>query len=333
MADQYTKLKDVVVSELFEPYVIEKTTEKLELMTGGAIINDSRLNSFVAGEGVTTTFRGWNRLSGKTTPITEGESLAVNKLTSKAETITKLIRGVAWGAHTLAGALTATDPMKVIGDMISDYWVAEEKRLVLSMLKGVFASTGMKTSHALDISGQSGDKAVISGNAILDAKQLLGDNANILAMIYMHSAVFTTLQKQNMIQFIPVAESKIQIPTYLGYRVLVDDSAPVDSSSPKKFTTYLLAQGAIARGTGVPSTLKTFETDRDSLGDKNIVIHRRAFCHHSIGVSWKGADSITKETPEDADLENGSYWEKKASDKLIGMVALTHTIEPAGVGG
>lgn len=333
MADQYTQIEDVIVPELFEPYVIEKTTEKLELMTGGAIVNDSRLNSFVAGEGVTTTFRGWNRLSGKSQVISETKELNVNKINSKSEIVTKLIRGNAWGAHTLAGALTATDPMKVIGDMMVDYWVPEEKRLILCMLKGVFASAEMKRTHTLDISGETGDKAVISGNAILDAKQLLGDNAGILAMLYMHSAVFTTLQKQKLIEYIPVPNSEIVIPTYLGYKVLVDDSAPVDSSSPKKFTTYLLAQGAIARGTGVPSTLVTMERDRNSLGDKNIVIHRRAFCHHPIGVSWKGADSITLETPEDADLENASYWEKKASDKLIGMVALTHTIEPTGVGG
>ena len=66
----------------------------------------------------------------------------------------------------------------------------------------------------------------IDGNVVLDGKQLLGDNASQLQAIMMHSAVYTALQKQNLIQYTTVqgpSGSPIKIPTYLTYSVVVDD--------------------------------------------------------------------------------------------------------------
>ncbi|HEL8745379.1 TPA: coat protein, partial [Listeria monocytogenes] len=68
--------------------------------------------------------------------------------------------------------------------------------------------------------------SAISGNLVLDAKQLLGDSSDRLSLMVMHSAVYTALQKQNLIAFIPNARGEVNIPTYLGYRVVVDDGVP-----------------------------------------------------------------------------------------------------------
>lgn len=326
-----TKLQDVIVPEIFTDCVIDETTEQLGIMTGGLIVNNPELNELVSGGGNTITMRSWNDLGGESEVITESNPLTPSNITSKSEVATVLIRGRAWGAHELAGALAGADPMKAIAKLVSKWWVRDEKKILLAILKGVFASGDM-SSHVLDITSKSGDASKISGDAVLDAKQLLGDNSDLLSVLYMHSAVFTELQKQNMIQFIPISESKIQIPTYLGYRVLVDDSAPVDSSSPKKFTTYLLAEGSISRGVGNPVSLTPTETDRDSLDSTDYLINRKAFVLHPNGMTWKGAGSISKETPENTDLENGSYWGKAKDLKKIGLVKLVHTIESSAGG-
>ena len=83
--------------------------------------------------------------------------------------------------------------------------------------------------------------------------RLLGDAADALTALIMHSAVYTTLQKQNLIAFIPNARGEVNIPTYLGYRVIIDDGVPVSGSGDERvFTTYLVGSGAIGRGEGVP---------------------------------------------------------------------------------
>ena len=231
-----TKIADVIQPELFAQYVIDKTTEKNELMYAGVIESNPQLNQLITGGGTIFTMPRWNDLDGESEVLDDSNSLTVNKITSYAEYATMMIRGKAWGANELAGALAGDDPMKAIASLVADWWVRDEKKTLMSILKGVFASASM-ADHIKDITTEVTTK--ISGEAVLDAKQLMGDASNLLQMIYMHSAVFTELQKQNMIQFIPVAESKITIPTYLGYRVVMDDSAPVTLARPAIWTVTL----------------------------------------------------------------------------------------------
>ena len=82
--------------------------------------------------------------------------------------------------------------------------------------------------HVLD---KSAVTTGIDAKMVLDGKQLLGDAADQLTAMCMHSATFTALQKQNLIAYVSTtgpANSTVQIPTYLGYRVVTDDGMPVD---------------------------------------------------------------------------------------------------------
>ena len=232
-----TKIADVIQPELFAQYVIDKTTEKSEIMNAGVVENNPKLNELISGGGTILTMPKWNDLAGKSQVLDDTNPITVNNITSKSELATLLIRANAWGAHELAGALAGDDPMKAIADRVSDWWLRDEKSNIMAILNGVFATSNMADLvHDIHSEGTS----AISANAVLDAKQLMGDASDLLSMIYMHSATFTELQKQNVIQFIPVAESKIQIPTYLGYRVICDDSAPV---IPKGKGVYAITLG------------------------------------------------------------------------------------------
>lgn len=319
-----TKIADVIQPERFAEYVIDRTTEKNEIMNAGVIENNPKLNELITGGGTVFTMPKWNDLSGESQVLDDDEPLEVSKITSKKELATLLIRGNAWGASELAGALAGDDPMKAIADLVSDWWIRDEKRQVLAILNGVFASASM-SGLISDIT--SSESTTISGNAVLDAKQLMGDAADLLTLMYMHSATFTQLQKQNLIQFIPVSESKIQIPTYLGYRVVCDDSAPVDTSGgTPKYTTYLLSKGAIQRGVGTPVSLTQVETDRDSLASVDLLINRQAKVLHPKGISWIGAAVIDKATPSNTELATGTNWNRISDIKKIGMVKLVHTL-------
>ena len=317
-----TKIADVIQPELFAQSVIERTAEKNEIINAGVIENNPLLDQLITGGGTVLTMPKWGDLTGESEVLSDSAALTPANIAAKSELATLLIRGKAWGSNELAGALAGDDPMRAIATLVSDWWIRDEKKQVINILNGVFAATSM-SGLVSDISGGSDGSEKISANAVLDAKQLMGDAADLLTMIYMHSAVFTALQKQNVIQFIPVAESKIQIPTYLGYRVLVDDSAP---ESTGVYTTYLLSRGAIQRGVGTPASLTEVEMDRDSLASTDYFINRQAKVLHPKGVSWIGSANITGATPTNAELATGTNWERKADIKKIGMVKLVHKI-------
>ena len=225
MADKVTKLTDVIVPELFSQYVLEKTKEKSELIASGAIESNPLLDQLVNGGGNTMKMPKWNDLTGESQVFSESADIETDKITAHKEIATLLLRARGWSAHDLSAALAGDDPMTRIAERVADWWVRDEKRIVMSILKGVFASADM-ADHVLDITG--GVTTGISAKAILDAKQLMGDAAEDLTLIYMHSAVYTELQKQQLITFVQPADAKVRMPTYLGYNVICDDSAPVD---------------------------------------------------------------------------------------------------------
>ncbi len=48
-----TKISEVIVPELFSPYVIEKTAEKSRILTSGISIANPKLNELVTAGGLT----------------------------------------------------------------------------------------------------------------------------------------------------------------------------------------------------------------------------------------------------------------------------------------
>ena len=319
-----TKIADVIVPELFTPYVIEKTAEKSVLLTSGIAVNSERLNQLVNGGGVTIEMPFWKDLTGDDEVLSDQRALTPGKITAGKDIAALLLRGKAWAANDLAGALAGDDPMNAIADRVSDYWARREQKILLSVLKGVFASTSMK-SHVLDRSTKG-----ISAEVILDGKQLLGDAADQLQGIMMHSAVYTELQKQKVIEYKEVVDpngNTITIPTYLTYAVVVDDSMP---KSGDVYTSYIFARGVVARGTGVPVSQVPTETDRDSLAGVDVLINRIAQVIHIYGIKWIGNPANPEDsTPANSDLEKGTNWEKVYEDKNIGVVAINHRLTDA----
>lgn len=327
MADKVTKLTDVVVPEIFTDYVLEFTKEKSELINSGAVENNPQLDVLVNGGGTTLKMPKWNDLTGESQVFSENSDIETDKITSHKEIATLLMRSKAWSAHDLSAALAGDDPMKRIAERVSEWWIRDEKRIVMSILKGVFASADM-ADHVLDITSETDTK--VSAKAVLDAKQLMGDAASDLTLIYMHSAVYTELQKQQLITFVQPAQANIQIPTYLGYNVICDDSAPVEfgeGGAKDKFTTYLLSRGCIQRGVGTPTGFVPTETSRNAKKSVDELYNRQAKVLHPKGMSWIGSANIADETPSNTELATGTNWERAAVEsKQVGMVALVHTL-------
>lgn len=368
MADAYTSLADVIVPEIFIPYVIKRTEEKSKLIQSGIAVPNAKLNQLVNAGGTTMNMPFWQDLTGRSQLWTESEDIEVNKITAGADIAALLLRANAWGATDLSGALAGSDPMEAIGELVSDYWVRDEQKTLMIELSGIFAAASM-ASHVLNRRTVG-----IDTNVVLDGKQLLGDSADKLQAIAMHSAVYTELQKQKAIDYQEVVDSNgnnIRIPMYLTYNVIVDDGMPIEQTykktadvaivsgknyytynsstgvytlvaSPdvsdigdyyeedqKIYTSYLFARGVIGRGEGTPVSMVPVETDRDSLGSKDILIHRRAFVMHPYGIKWKGSPVL--ETPSDAELATGTNWERVYEDKAIGIVAIQHLLKtPVG---
>ena len=316
-----TKISDVIVPEQFARYVSERTAEKSNILNSGIAIANPMLNTLITGGGKTIQMPYWKDLSGADEVLSDSTPLTPGKIDAGKDIAAVLYRGKAFGANELAGALAGDAPVDEIVEKFAAYRARQEQKALISVLTGAFAASSM-SNHVLDKSAATGG---IDGNMVLDAKQLLGDSADQLAAVMMHSAVFTELQKQNLIQYTTTSDGKIEFATYLGYRIITDDGMPVDTTGNDPiYTTYLFANGAVGRGEGTPVSLTLAETDRDSLAGDDYVINRWAIVIHPMGVKWKGTP--TGATPTNAELATGTNWERVYEDKNIGLVAIKHKI-------
>lgn len=314
-----TKISDVIVPEVFNPYVIQRTMELSELQASGIISNSPELDALAQGGGKLINMPYWKDLDGEDEVLSDSGALTPGKITAGQDVAALFLRGRAWSSNDLAYVLAGSDPMAAIGDLVATYWARRRQALLFSMLKGVFASTSM-AGNVHDISAETDAAAVLSGSTFLDAKQKLGDAAGQLTAISMHSLAYTHLQKQNLIEFIPDAEGKVQIPTYMGRRVIVDDGHPVADGV---YTSYLFGEGAIGLGNGFHP--EAVETDRDSLAGDDILINRQAFVLHPRGVEFKNA-SVAGPTPSNTEVENKDNWNRVYENKAIRIVKFVYKL-------
>ena len=354
-----TKISDVIVPEHFAAYVIERTAEKSKILNSGIAVANPRLNELITGGGTTINMPYWKDLSGADEVLSDSTPLTPGKIDADKDVAAVLYRGKAFGANELAGALAGDDPVDAIVERFADYRARQEQKTLIAVLTGAFAAASM-ANHVLDRS-----TTAISGNMVLDAKQLLGDSADQLQAIMMHSAVFTELQKQNLIQYTTTSDGKIAFATYLGYNIVVDDGMPVeqvykastDTSVVAGKNYYTLSDGVytkVATPTGNPSTSSYYEEDYK-------VYTTYLFARGSVGRgegtpvaltlaetdrdSLAGDDFVINRwalvmhpmgvkwkgtpsgaTPSNAELATGTNWERVYEDKNIGIVAVKHKL-------
>ena len=313
-----TKIANVIVPDVFNPYVVEKTAELSALFQSGIIRPDAALDTLARTGGTLLQMPFWTDLTGADEVLSDSAALTPQNIAASKDVARLHARGKAWGVNDLAKALSGDDPMAQIGNLVAEYWARRWQALLISTLKGVFAASSM-SGNVHDISAVTGADA-FTGSTFIDAAHKLGDAESKLTAVMVHSLVFATMRKQNLIEFIPNSEGVYNIPTYLGKRVIVDDSMPVTSGV---YTTYLFGEGAIGYGEGeapVPT-----ETDRDSLAGEEYLINRRHFIMHPRGVKWNEA-SVAGEFPTNAECETAANWTRVYSNKNIRIVKFVHKI-------
>jgi len=321
-----TRLADMIVPEVFSPYVIEQTAERSALFQSNIVAQD--LDVDLTGGGKMFQMPFFKDLDGEEQTRQTNTALTVDKISSGKDVARLHGRANAWGAEDLTSELTSGDPMQAIANRVADYWARRWQALLIATLEGVFAE---EDDLVHNISKDSkDDDSVISGEAILDTKQKLGDAKEQLTAIVMHSYIHTELQKQDLIDFIPDSQADVGWGTYMGNTVIVDDSVPVNIDNDNKYTSYLFGNGAIALEDG--SVENATETDRDSLGDEDILINRRNFILHPRGIAWQENDleqvenddgnMVDPDFPSNDDVEKAANWERVYELKNIRLAKL-----------
>lgn len=330
-----TRLSDAIVPTVFVPYMTNETKVKSALFEAGILRQDAMLSNFLAGGGQTVNVPFWKDLGDTTTANISSDDPAVeavpDKITTGGDVAIRQNRNKAWSDADLVAELAGSDPMQAIGARVVAWWVREFQRVLIATLRGIIAGNVASNSGDMvnDISTDDvaavSDAERISAEAILDTKQTMGDAADGLDTIAMHSVVYTRLQKQNLIDYIPNSRGEIKFPTYLGYRVIVDDLAPAIAGANRiRYHTYLIGRDALGWAEHPPAV--PVETKREPAkgngGGVEELWTRRQFVMHPYGIKWTSS-SMVGLSPTDAELRTAANWSRVYPErKQVNIAAL-----------
>ena len=330
---------DVIIPEIFTPYVIEATTQRDAFLASGVVQPMAELNATEGGDYVNVPFWKAN-LSGDFEVLSDSSSLTPGKITADKQVGVILHRGRAWEARDLAALAAGADPMAAIGAKVASYVANQRQKDLIKCLEGVFGGLTSNTGAAFagltfDLSGMT----ALGPRQVAKARSLLGDQGDKLTAVAMHSAVYYDLVERKAIDYVSAAEARmtgaasdganpdafagsiqgaygeVTVPTYMGLRVIVsDDLTPTSTNYP----VYFFTQGAIASGEQL--ALQT-ETDRDILAKSDAMSIDLHYCYHPVGAKW----TVGTTNPTPAQLATIGNWSKVYETKNIGIVRGTVT--------
>jgi hypothetical protein len=334
-----TLRSDVIIPEIFTPYVIEQSTQRNQFLASGVVQPMAELNATEGGDFVNVPFWKAN-LSGDLEVLTDSTSLTPGKISADKQIGVILHRGRAFEARDLAALAAGSDPMAAIGAKVGEYVANQQQADLYKCLEGVFGSLTGSDSPAFDaLRFDTSGATALGPRQVAKARAILGDQGDKLTAVAMHSACYYDLVERKAIDYVTNTEARLStpatgastinavggsvaaaygdvtVPTYMGLRVIVSDDI---TNSAGNYACYFFTAGAVA--SGEQAAMRT-ETDRDILAKSDAMSLDMHYIYHPVGAKW----AVTTTNPTRAQLATVANWSKVYETKNIGIVRATIT--------
>ena len=329
----------VQLADVYNPLVFaqaeqEKQIQLNRFIQSGVAVMDPRLNAMASTGGNIGELPFYQPLGTEEPNYSTDNPATLStpaKITSSKMVYRLAAQNKSWSAMDLAVELALADPVAAITGRIGQYWATNNEKRIIQSVRGLIADNIANDAKdmILDISVAAGgtvsDANRIDGNAVIDTVQTLGDHGELLSAMAMHSVIYRRLQKLNLIDFIPDARGEINIPTYMGKAVIVDDSLSGITYDTSKvyFDTILFGAGAIALGEGMPTTQSEIKRNAHAGngGGEWQIYSRRSDIIHPLGFKFTSS-SVAGQSATQAELATAANWDRVYSRKSTVLAVL-----------
>ena len=296
------QLSDIIDVTVFQDLPANNSPEKTALFQSGAVTRSPLLDSLASAAGKTAELPFWNDIDGSSevnysddsestaTPvkITQGEQISRKAFVNKGFKESDLAAEIAMGG----------DALTHIRNRVDTYFARQWQRRLIAAANGVLADNVANDSGdmVIDVASESvaGQSAttLFNRDSFTDAVYTMGDMADQLTSIAVHSSVMAQMVKNDDIDYIPDSNGKMTIPTYNGLRVIVDDGLTVTAGSTDgfKYTSVLFGQGAFGYGEGMAKV--PVEVEREAAqgngGGTEALWVRKTWILHPFGFQQTG---------------------------------------------
>lgn len=328
-----TQLADIIYSEALTSYINQRIALTNAFLTSGVMANAPLLTGFLAGQGELFSVPHWNPLGGTPNAGSSdpAQTSTANKVTTGKQTARRLSWNNSWSVADLAVSLAADDPLRHVGDKLTAYWNEQLNTGVINTTLGILDDNqandagDMIKSVATDAAAAVTNAERISGDAVVDAMQTLGDRKASVSAIAMHSVPHSHLQKLGLlVDALDPQTGHVMYQTYLGKRVIIDDALPAVAGTNRiTYTSVLFGGSAFGLGLGNPKVPQEVKRDPDQGNGAGVetVYSRRELIIHPTGFRWTEA-TMANETPTQTELADASNWDRSYERKNIPLAFL-----------
>ncbi len=304
MADT-TRITDVINPEVLSDLIINKVEDNLFMLPG--VSAETRFP--IPTKGTVWEIPYANKL-GDLETFVAGTPLVIQAMTQDKFRSVVIRKAGLYGVDKIVKLAGYKDPMEYFAQQFSELLLSTLMNTQINVLAGGIPSA--------NINNQTG--VAVTEAFIQATKQKLGDRANVLKYVVMHSDIYATLETAGKItwqprnQIIPVlANTTTQalmqganlVPTIAGLIISISDKIPI---STLDYNTYLL--GDRAMGLYYQQQVQ-FGTDEDISLQEQYIAPNFDFVMPLYGVDYTSTDYA------DSDLATTGNYTLKWNHKLV----------------
>lgn len=310
--------------EVFTGMMQEADYWKTPIIASGIVQQDSSIMDLIGEKGNVATIPIYKPLDANESGMEplNNDGLTDNtptEISGDKQTCMLIQRMKAFKAKDFTKELTGADPMTLIRNKIAGYY-AQVWEIELMNIAAAVLGVSALSNHVLDLASK--DKQIEAGT-IYDVEQAaLGDMADGLGLIVMHSMIYKQYKKLDMVDFdkytvAGMIKDAITLPTIAGKHVLVTDSHTKDSSG--NYLTYLFGEGAfLSCDKNNYENQYTTDYDPETSAGVEKFYTKQGKVLHPNGISL-AVDNIAKESPTKAELGTAANWSLKYNTKNVKM--------------
>lgn len=322
------RLSDIIEPRVFLDYMAENVAEKTAYYDSGVVVVNPLLNQKANSGGRIVDVPFWKDLA-DTEPNYSSDDPAAVAVADKISTGDQVARiaymNKSWSSTDLASEIAGSNAMERIAMRVDAWWMRQCQDRLIASTQGILAGNlanddgDMVFSAARADAGAAAEANGFTRQNFTSAAFTLGDSFENTGALAVHSTIYKRMIDNDDIDFIVDSAGTMRIPTFLGRRVVVDDSMPAvlnATSGLLEYTTVLFGAGAFGMGEGTPPN--PIEVDRKpeqgNGGGVELLYSRKTVLCHPFGFKFESA-VVTGETPSLAELRNAANWTRVFDDR------------------
>lgn len=309
--------------EVFTGMMQEADYWRTPIIASGIVQQDSSIMDLIGEKGNVATIPIYKPLNANESGMEalNNDGMTDNtptEISGDKQTCMLIQRMKAFKAKDFTKELTGADPMTQIRNKIAGYYSQVWEIELMNIASAVLGVSAL-SNHVLDLATQS--KSIEAGT-IYDAEQAaLGDMAEGLGLLVMHSMIYKEYKKMDMVDFDKyvvegVIQKEITLPTIAGKHVLVTDNF---TKSGTTYLTYLFGEGAfLSCDKNNYKNQYTTNYDPETSAGIEKFYTKQGKVLHPNGLSL-AVDNIAKESPTKTELGTAANWSLKFNEKNVKM--------------